>query len=199
MVGEIPAHWSVFHLKRISPEISVGVVVNPSSYVGEEGVPFIYGSDIQEGKISREVSRKMSPGNSAILRKSQLSAGDLVTVRVGAPGVTAVVSSEFEGANCASVVITRHDTSFDSHWLCYTMNSRVVRYQISVVQYGAAQEQFNVGHAVGFLVPTPPIDEQNQLVMMLDRETVKIDALVAKVREAIERLKELRSALSLRR
>ena len=31
--------------------------------------------------------------------------------------------------------------------------------------------------------------------MMLDRETVKIDALVAKVREAIDRLKELRSAL----
>jgi hypothetical protein len=34
--------------------------------------------------------------------------------------------------------------------------------------------------------PSPPF---------LDRETARIDALVAKVREAIERLKELRTAL----
>ena len=97
-LGEIPGRWSVRRLKRISPEISVGVVVNPSSYVSAEGVPFIYGSDIQEGYITREVSRKMSHEHSADLGKSRLLAGDLITVRVGAPGVTAVVPPEMEGA-----------------------------------------------------------------------------------------------------
>ena len=194
-LGEIPVRWSVQRLKRISPEISVGVVVNPSSYVSAEGVPFIYGSDIQEGNITREVSRRMSHEHSADLSKSRLLAGDLVTVRVGAPGVTAVVPPEMEGANCASVVILRRDSKFDSRWLCYTMNSKVVRFQVALVKYGAAQEQFNVRHAVEFMVPTPRLAEQKLLAAFLDRETAKIDALVAKVREATDRLKELRTAL----
>jgi restriction endonuclease S subunit len=41
----------------------------------------------------------------------------------------------------------------------------------------------------------PPIDEQRAIAAFLDREAAKIDALVAKVREAIERLKELRTAI----
>jgi restriction endonuclease S subunit len=41
----------------------------------------------------------------------------------------------------------------------------------------------------------PPTAEQEAIAVVLDRETAKLDALVAKVREAIERLKELRTAL----
>ena len=41
----------------------------------------------------------------------------------------------------------------------------------------------------------PPLPEQRTIAAFLDRETAKIDALVAKAREAIERLKELRAAL----
>ena len=41
----------------------------------------------------------------------------------------------------------------------------------------------------------PPIDEQTMLAAFLDRETAQIDALIAKVQEAIDRLKELRTAL----
>ncbi len=41
----------------------------------------------------------------------------------------------------------------------------------------------------------PNWTEQQEIADYLDRETGKIDALVAKVREAIERLKELRAAL----
>lgn len=41
----------------------------------------------------------------------------------------------------------------------------------------------------------PPLVEQEQIITFLDRETARIDALVAKVGDAIERLKELRTAL----
>ena len=194
-MGEIPSHWSVRRLKRISHEISVGVVVNPSSYISEEGVPFVYGSDIREGSVAAEIPRKMNSEQSILLSKSQLNAGDLVVVRVGAPGVTAVISTDLEGANCASVVIVRGENSFDSNWLCYVMNSRIVRYQVTLVQYGAAQEQFNVAHAVEFMVPTPPLGEQNELSEFLDRETTKLDDLIANIRKSIDRFNELRIAL----
>jgi type I restriction enzyme S subunit len=44
-------------------------------------------------------------------------------------------------------------------------------------------------------VPVPPESEQLTIAAFLDRETARIDALVTKVRDAIARLKELRTAL----
>ena len=45
------------------------------------------------------------------------------------------------------------------------------------------------------LLPLPPLDEQRAIAAFLDRETERIDALVAKKRLLIERLEEYRTAL----
>ena len=44
-------------------------------------------------------------------------------------------------------------------------------------------------------IPIPPKEEQRAIATYLDRETRKIEDLVAKVQEAIDRLKELRTVL----
>ena len=44
-------------------------------------------------------------------------------------------------------------------------------------------------------LPLPPVDEQRAITAFLDRETERIDALVAKMRLLIERLQEYRTAL----
>ena len=44
-------------------------------------------------------------------------------------------------------------------------------------------------------VPLPPSTGQSGIAAFLDQETANIDDLIAKIREAIERLKELRAAL----
>jgi type I restriction enzyme S subunit len=121
-------------------------------------------------------------------------AGDLLTVRVGYPGITAVVPPECEGGNCASVMHVRRG-NFDSRWLCYVMNSRIVRFQVEVVQYGAAQEQFNISHAVEFRVPRPPANEQREIADFLDHQSAQFDELVAEALQGISLLKERRSAL----
>lgn len=194
-LGRVPEHWDLVPLKYLVPSLTVGIVVNPSDYVADEGLPFLYGGDIGEGTISIETARCISPENSRQNAKTMLKAGDLVTVRVGAPGVTAVVPPECEGGNCASVMLIRRG-EFQSDWLCYVMNSRVVRYQVEVVQYGAAQEQFNISHAVDFLIPVPPRDEQELIFgHLLSRETARIDALIEKKTRFIELLREKRQAL----
>ena len=47
----------------------------------------------------------------------------------------------------------------------------------------------------GVPLPIPPMGEQRGIAAFLDRETGRIDALVAKVQEAIEQLQEYRAAL----
>ena len=193
-LGEVPGHWEVLPLKRVSPQQTVGIVVNPSEYVTDEGLPFIYGGDISEGRIDYISSRRISPEDSQRNAKTQLRAGDLLTVRVGAPGITAVVPPECEGGNCASVMLVRQG-GFNSDWLCYAMNSRVVRYQVEIVQYGAAQEQFNISHAINFWVATPSKEEQEEIVQFLDSETGRLDDLTTEATRAIDLLKERRTAL----
>ena len=193
-LGDVPEHWTLKRLKHISPFITVGIVVNPSTFVADDGLPFISGGDIREGVIDCENARRIDAESSKANSKTQLNAGDLLTVRVGAPGVTAVVPPECEGGNCASVMLVRQG-AFNSHWLCYAMNTRVVRFQVEVVQYGAAQEQFNISHAVNFWVPHPPRDEQNEIAAFLKCETAQLDTLTAEAQRGIELLQERRTAL----
>lgn len=44
-------------------------------------------------------------------------------------------------------------------------------------------------------VPMPPLSEQRAIAAHLDRETARLDALMAKVREGIGKLREYRAAL----
>jgi type I restriction enzyme S subunit len=75
------------------------------------------------------------------------------------------------------------------------MNSFIVRAQIAVVQYGAAQEQINITDAVNFLIPTPPLVEQSALAVFLAEETARFDNLTAEAHRAIDLFQERRIAL----
>lgn len=177
-VGVIPHEWNVRKLKEISPSQSVGLVINPSSYYSSNGsIPMLVGSHVSENKIFWSNANKITEESNAKLPASRLNAGDLVTVRVGAPGITAVVPIELDKANCASMMIIRKSDSFDSQWLCYLMNSKHGKTCIEGVQYGTAQKQFNIVDAVEFLFPVPPKQEQTSIANVLSDSDALIDAL----------------------
>jgi restriction endonuclease S subunit len=76
------------------------------------------------------------------------------------------------------------------------MNS-VVRGQIEVALSGGSGLANNIPQSMvnGLILVAPPVPEQRAIAAFLDHETARIDILVAKVRQAIERLEELRTAL----
>ena len=114
-IGVIPEDWSVKKLKEISPSQSVGLVINPSSYYAVDGtIPMLVGSHVRENRINWKNANKISPESNNKLPASRLNEGDLVTVRVGEPGVTAVIPPELDKANCASMMIVRKGDKFDS-------------------------------------------------------------------------------------
>ena len=185
-VGVIPEDWEVKHLKKISPVQSVGLVINPSSYFDDKGtVPILVGSNISENNINWESAKRISDASNKLIPSSQLTAGDIVTVRVGEPGTTAVVPPELNGCNCASMMIVRKHESFDSAWLSYMMNSRVGLKQVEHVQYGTAQKQFNISDAIHFRYPVPSLTEQKAIAKALsdaDDFIESLEQLIAKKR-----------------
>lgn len=57
------------------------------------------------------------------------------------------------------------------------------------------QMNINVDQISGLKFPLPPIDEQRLIVKFNNAETTKIDTLITKARQAIDLLKERRTAL----
>jgi len=193
-LGEVPEHWVVKRLKHVSPKVGVGLVINPSTYTRDEGVYFIFGGDVKEYKFDLSKTRRIAPKDSDGLLPSRLNHRDLVSVRVGYPGITAVVTEELEGANCASVIVIRRG-KYNSDWLCAAMNVWVGRQQVDLVSYGAAQKQFNVADAVEFIFPVPPENEQDEIATFVEDTLNCFNTLSEKTDKQIKLLKERRTAL----
>ena len=87
------------------------------------------------------------------------------------------------------------DCKAKSDYIIYFLQSQayqdwlITNFIQSTIQNVSAERYANLR------IPVPSVIEQRAIAGYLDRETAKIDALVAKVREAIDRLKELRTAL----
>jgi type I restriction enzyme S subunit len=164
----VAADWPVTAVKHVVRKVGVGLVINPSTYVTDAGVPFLLGRNVRDGFFDFTNLNRMSEADSRRLVASRLHAGDVVVVRAGYPGRAAVVTPELEGANCASILILREPRSVLPEFLAAFFNSPQGRAQVKLAQYGAAQEQINVGDVVNFQIPVPPIQEQVRAIQRLD-------------------------------
>ncbi len=93
------------------------------------------------------------------------------------------------------MLIIRRSAVTDSRFLYYFINSPTTLGQVEAHSVGAIQGHYNTGTLAELRVPRIPLSEQRAIAAFLERETARTDGLVAKVHEAIERLKELRTAL----
>jgi type I restriction enzyme, S subunit len=75
------------------------------------------------------------------------------------------------------------------------LNSNYGLHSLLAIQTGALHPHLNCGDVKDVRIPVPPKFEQFQIAAFLERETAKIDALVAEQQRLIELLKEKRQAV----
>ncbi|MEO6500441.1 MAG: hypothetical protein ABIQ09_00845 [Jatrophihabitantaceae bacterium] len=195
LLGPIDPSWPVRRLAEVVNRIGVGVVVNPSSYFTESGVPFLHGGNIREGYIELNNVKHLSVRNSDLLWRSRLDAGDVVVVRAGYPGRAAVVPAELDGANCASILLIKPSKLAIASWIELFFNSPQGRAQVALAQYGAAQEQINVGDVVNFLIPVPSVQVQQAHLNRQRESTLKVRQLMAAAEKQLVRFHEVKRSL----
>lgn len=195
LVGRIPTSWPVLHFRRVIPAINVGVVVNPSTYFTGSGVPFIHGFNVRSGWIDSRGMKFMSKESNDLLSRSKVYCGDVLVVRAGAPGRSAVVTDEFDGANCASVLILRRGELVLPDFLAAFINAPAGRGQVGVAQYGAAQEVISASQVLAFQIPVPDLREQRSRVARLNEALGAIDRLAESIGVQASLLAERRKAL----
>jgi Restriction endonuclease S subunits len=194
-LGKFPEHWRVIHLKRISPQITVGIVITPSKYYVDEGVPCLRSLNIKENYILNEDLVYISEESNLLHSKSKIYKGDLVSVRTGQTGTTTVVNENFNGCNCIDLIIIRKSNDFDSDYLSYVLNSDLAKTKYSLESAGSIQSHFNIEMASNMIIPLPPLEEQILIRKYIVTKAQNIEKTYRKISESISLIQEYRSTL----
>jgi type I restriction enzyme S subunit len=176
-VGVIPEDWEVKPCSSISSRITVGIVIRPTQYYAPRGVPALRSANVREAGIDRSDMVFISHRANQLLSKSQIRAGDVLTVRTGYPGTSAVVPKEFHGANCIDILITTPSSDTDPRFLTLWINSPWGKDQVLRNQGGLAQKHFNVGDLRLLNVAFPTLTEQEAIAGALSDADALIDSL----------------------
>lgn len=162
-IGWLPREWDVKRCADLCTRICVGIVIQPTQYYVEEGVPAFRSANVREDGIDPSNFVYISAASNQLLSKSQVKTGDIVSVRTGYPGTSAVVPPEFHGANCIDILISTPGNEISSEYLCDWINSSFGKEQVLRQQGGMAQQHFNVGEMRELLVALPNLDEQLEI------------------------------------
>jgi type I restriction enzyme S subunit len=193
-LGDIPEHWTCAQLTRVAERILVGIAEAATYAYVDEGIPILRSTNVRPGALVGEilyVNEEYAEGRAT----KRIEAGDLVTVRTGNAGVTAVIPPALDGCQCFTMLITTLSKGSSPEYYCYWMNSLAAQAYFKLEGWGTAQVNISVPILKELPVAMPPYHEQLEVVTYLKTQTAKLDALVDEARIAISLLNERRAAL----
>jgi type I restriction enzyme, S subunit len=197
-LGEIPAHWEVRRLKYVMKDMVAGPFGSSLTkdlytergyrvYGQEQVIPADF--SIGDYYISKELYLTM--------RRYAVNTGDVLVSCVGTFGKVAVVPPEAEPGiiNPRLAKLVPNKVAIIPAYLGLLLGSQVAFEQMEQVSRGGTMGVINLSLLSEVQLPLPPISTQHAILTYLDRETTKINVLIAKKERLIELLQEKRAAL----
>jgi len=179
----LPDSWRLLHTEEVAEKIMVGIASAATHAYTDRGVLLLRNQNIREGHIDLGDVLYIDAVYELTHGRKRLRAGDVVTVRTGYPGLSAVVPPELHGAQCFTSLITRPIPQIiTSEFLCAFINSPPGKRQFASGEAGAAQKNVNASTLAKMFVPVPPLDEQKAIVNVLsawDRGIGQLEGVIA--------------------
>jgi type I restriction enzyme S subunit len=193
-----PSHWTALPLKRwVATKITDGPHETPEFVT--DGVDFISAEAVSNGRIDFDKRRGfITPSlHSYYRRKCKPVRDDILMCKSGATtGKLAKVDVDFEFSVWSPLAVVR---PLSSHvlprFLEISLGSDYVQEQIRRTWSAGTQPNISMGDLEQLFVIAPKVDEQARILDFIDQEAGGFEALIARIRDAIDRLKELRTAL----
>lgn len=196
-LGSVPKHWEVSPIKYLathnddvlddntSPDTEI-VYVDISSV---DGVSGITSTEVMKFLEAPSRARRRVRHGDVIISTVRTYLRAIATIKQPKPNL--IVSTGF--------AVIRPGKSLAPDFLGYLLSANGFLDQVVARSAGVSYPAINASELVAIKVSLPPtILEQTQIVEFLDRETAKIDALVAEQRRLVELLKEKRQAVIVR-
>jgi type I restriction enzyme S subunit len=191
---EVPIHWQVVPYKRLCSRVDVGIAEAATHAYCDDGVPIIRSTNVRPSGIETTDLLHIEPWFAAKNRSKTLRSGDLVTVRTGYPGTTAIVPPQLDGCQCFTLVQSSLRGRVHGPYVTHFINSVGMRY-FEVEGWGSAQSNISVPIVQSLPIAVLPFDEQLEIAKYLDIATSEIDRLTQKAERAMNSLTEYRQAL----
>lgn len=196
-LGKIPAHWETRELRRLKREgtsITYGIVQAGPDV--PNGVPYIRTSDMSGDVLPRTGYQRTSHEIDATYQRSKVATGDVVVAIRATVGKALPVPDYLAGANLTQgTAKVAPGEMLQGPFLLAALQSGSSQQRFTALSKGATFREITLDSLRRFSIPVPPLREQTAIVAFLDAEKTGIDALIERIRQAIESLKELRTSL----
>lgn len=193
-LGEVPGHWDVWKLSHAFDVIGSGTTPKSdnTAYYDDGQTAWVNTGDLNDGELF-DCEKRVT--DLALAEHSSLKtfpAGSLVIAMYGATiGKLAILHfpSTVNQACCVFVGGARVQSMFLFYWFLG------LRQQIISLATGGGQPNISQEILRGLRLACPLLEEQQAIATFLDRETGKIDSLIAEQRRLVELLVEKRQAV----
>lgn len=181
--------WPTARLEEMTERarsITYGVV-KPGPEDNENGVRFVRGGDIKDGKIAIGSLRTITEAVSKPYSRTLLRGGEILVSLVGNPGEAAVVPDELAGANIArqaGMIALRSE--FNAKFVEYFLRSPRGRSELFQRTKGSVQQVINLADLKTVQVPQPNEVVQKRIASVLSA----YDDLIENNRRRIALLEE---------
>ncbi|OPY42950.1 MAG: Type-1 restriction enzyme MjaXIP specificity protein [Methanoregulaceae archaeon PtaU1.Bin066] len=195
---EIPEGWEIKKIKHTTyVKGRIGWQGLRSDEFIDDGPFLVTGTDFNDGSINWATCYHVSEKRYEEDPYIQLQENDLLLTKDGSIGKTAIVKNLPGKATLNSgLFLTRlKNKAYSTKFMYYLFNSNVFSSFIEFKKMGTTISHLYQNVFVEFSYPLPRSLEQNAIITFLDRETARIDALIAKKERQIEILQEKRAAL----
>lgn len=192
-VGEVPEHWAIDPVKRWFEIVNGGTPASGNETFWDGEIVWLTPDD-----LGQSVSYRIERGRRTITEEglsnssARLTPAGSVVVSTRAPighiAITATDSATNQG--CRTLVPSPRIENTFAYYACVASRS-----VLESLGQGSTFMELTPASLGSLRLPVPPLDEQREIADFLDRETGRIDLLIAKKRLLIERLREYRTAL----
>jgi type I restriction enzyme S subunit len=195
-LGEVPEHWQAVRFSRLISAIKDGT---HGTYARvSDGLPLLSAKNVLDGQLDVGESESLisESDHEEITSNGFPRKGDLLLTIVGTLGRCCVFEQNEPIAFQRSVCFIRLRNDHFPKFFYFVTQSQFFQEQLVGRSKSAAQAGVYMGDVAGMTVLLPPYnEEQKAIASFLDRETAKIDALVAEQEQLITLLKEKRQAV----
>jgi type I restriction enzyme S subunit len=199
-LGEIPAHWEVKKLKAAS-SLQTGITLGKSYDSARlETRPYLRVANVQDGYLDLgDIAEIELPGDE--VRRYELRAGDVLMTEGGdfdKLGRGYVWEEQVSGClHQNHIFAVRPDqVKLHSHFLSSVLSSGYGRaYFTATSKQSTNLASTNSTKLKNFPLPLPSRREQEEILQFIAAESQRPDRMGERIGEAIDRLKELRTAL----
>ena len=198
-LGEVPEHWEVRRLKMACHVFPSNV--DKKCHDGELPVVLCNYTDVYHNEaITSGMDFMAATASSDQIAKFTLRAGDTIITKDSETAddiaIAAYVPEDLPGVICGyHLSMVRPLPGTYGAFVKRLFDSTFAKSCFAVLANGLTRVGLGQYELDNIELPFPPLPEQTHIAAFLDRETAKIDALVAEQRRLMELLKEKRQAV----